>query len=340
MHGFMKEASEENIIELNKDLEPLIIQGSATRTRFFKTKFGDCYKPLQFVHFSDIHAVLDLWNRIVDFINYYQDYIDFGIHTGDYCGNNQDLYVDFYNYGTACDRPIYNCVGNHDMFKTREWIINTKESAYEKLFAPVNDESADVNFLKCDFSMSYYKDFPESNIRMIVLDLYNDLELQCEWLKKILDEAKEKGLCVVTAMHEPIGAVNNTYGVTFHTLNDYVSLCGKDASTPFEEIVADFIAQGGCHICNLSGHVHHDQFGLTDAGILNTSVPCATNWDGWCDGKRIRGTRTYDCFNVISIDTNLGLLKIVRVGNNRDHYLRSQRSLCFDYIHRTVIYND
>ena len=86
-----------NIVELNRDVEPLIVQGSASRTRFFKSKFDDKFKPLQFVHFSDVHAVLDLWNRMVEYVNYYKDYIDFAIHTGDYCGGNQEVYVDFYN---------------------------------------------------------------------------------------------------------------------------------------------------------------------------------------------------------------------------------------------------
>lgn len=330
----------DNIIELNRDMESLVIQGKATRTRFFQNKFEDKFKPLQFVHFSDIHAVLDLWNRIAEYINYYQDYIDFGIHTGDYCGNNQDLYVDCYNYGKKCDRPIYNCVGNHDTVKTPAWIPNTKASAHQLLFAPINDDSINVNFLECEYSMTYYKDFPESNIRMIVLDLYYDIDLQCEWLKNVLNDAKEKGLCVITAMHEPTGAVHNTYNVTFHTYNDYESLNGKNCTVPYESIIAEFIAQGGCHICNLAGHEHHDLFGLTDAGILNTVVPSATNWDGWCDGSRVRGTRTYDCFNIVSVDTNLGLLKLIRIGNNRDHYLRSQNSLCFDYKNRKVIYND
>ena len=97
-----------DIVKLNRDVEPLIIQGTATRTSFFNKKFNDKYKPLQFVHFSDIHAVLDLWNRMVEYINYYKDYIAFAVHTGDYCGGNQDLYVDFYDYGARCNRLIYN----------------------------------------------------------------------------------------------------------------------------------------------------------------------------------------------------------------------------------------
>ncbi len=330
----------DNVIELNRDMEPYIIQGSATRPVPFKSKFGDRFKPLQFVHFSDIHAVLDLWNRMVEYVNYYRNYIDFVIHTGDYCGNNQALYADFYNYGTQCDRPIYNCVGNHDTIITRKWVKNTKESTHKLLFAPMNDDSSNVNFLECDYSMTYYKDFPDSNIRLIVLDLYYDIELQCEWLKETLEDAKGKGMCVITAMHEPSGEIKDTFGVTFHTKNDYPSLVGIHKQQPFEPIIADFISQGGCHICNLVGHEHHDMFGLTDAGILNIVVQSATNWNGWCDGKRIRGTRTYDCFNVVSIDANLGLLKIARIGNNTDHFFRSQRALCYDYINKKIIYND
>lgn len=328
----------DNIIELNRDVEPLIIQGTSTRTNFFKAKFEDCFKPLQFIHFSDIHAVLDLWNRLVEYMNYYKDYIDFAIHTGDYCGGNQALHVDFYNYGERSERLIYNCVGNHDTYKTRKWIKNTKESVYDLLFASCS--AVDVNFLDCDYSMTYYKDFVDSNVRMIVLDLYYDTELQCSWLNDVLKDAVQKGICVITAMHEPSDFVNDTYGVTFHTKNDYLSLNGRQKKTPFEPIIADFINNGGCHICNLVGHEHHDLFGLTDSGVLNIAVPSATDWDGWCDGKRIKGTRTYDCFNVVSVDVNLGLLRIARVGNNRDNFFRSQRSLCFDYINKKVIYND
>ncbi|MFQ9147579.1 MAG: hypothetical protein ACLR5G_04660 [Eubacteriales bacterium] len=55
---------------------------------------------------------------------------------------------------------------------------------------------------------------------------------------------------------------------------------------------------------------------------------------------RVRGTRTYDCFNYMAVDVNMGLLKIVRVGNNRDIFMRSQRSLCYDYLNRKIIFND
>lgn len=328
----------DSIIELNRDVEPLIIQASATRTAFFRKKFPDRFRPIQFVHFSDIHARLDLWNRVVEYVNYYHDYIDFALHTGDYCGARQEEYVDFYNRGEQCVRNIYNCIGNHDTYTTTQWLKNTKESAHSLLFAP--SHGIDGTFMECDHSMTYYRDFPESNLRMIVLDLYYDIDLQCEWLRKILDDAREKELCVITAMHEPSDTVNDTFGVTFHSKNEYVALNGRVRTKEFEPIIADFIAAGGCHVCNFVGDEHHDLFGLTDSGVLNSAVPCATSWDGWSDGKRIPGTRTFDCFNVVSIDPDMGLLKLVRVGNNRDLFLRSQRSLCYDFINKKVIFND
>ncbi len=329
----------DNIIELNRDVETLIIQGSATRTKFFNQKFDDKFKPLQFVHSADVHARLDLWNRMIEYTNYYKDYIDFVIHTGDYCGGDQRSYVDFFGEGIKCERPVYTCVGNHDTVEVQSnWVKNTKESTYNLLFAPA--DLSGLNFLDCDYSMTYYKDFPESNVRLITLDLYYDIEIQKEWLKKVLDDALQNALCVVTAMHEASDHVNDSFGVTFHTRNDYVPIVGRLPQQPFESIIADFIAKGGCHICNLAGHEHHDLFGFTDSGILNTVVPSGTCWDGWCDSKRIEGTRSFDCFNVIGIDTNLGLLKITRVGNNRDHYLRSQRSLCYDYVNKKIIFND
>ena len=44
-----------------------------------------------------------------------------------------------------------------------------------------------------------------------------------------------------------------------------------------------------------------------------------------------------DRFNVIRIGANIGLFKIVRVGDNMDFCMRSRTALCFDYINKKVI---
>ena len=333
----------DDIIELNRDVEPFIIQGAATRTQAFKNvnpeKYPDKYKVLQFVHCSDMHFRRDCWERMVQYINHYSDYISFGIHTGDYCGNTQNSYTDFYTDCTKCVRPIFNCVGNHDtveMGTDGNRIPSTKGKTHALLFN--HTEDWDAVYCDCEHSMTYYRDFPESNIRLVVLDLYFDIDIQKNWLRKILDDAKENDYSVITAMHEPSGPMNNSFGVPFHTLNDYESILGRAKKQPFEDILVEFIADGGKYICNLAGHDHHDSFGFSDDGILNIIVECGTFWDGWCDGKRIKGTRTYDAFNVMSVDVNLGILKLVRVGNNVDHYLRIKRTLCYDYVNKKVIF--
>ena len=318
------------ILETNRDVEPFVIQAAATETPLLH----HCnFEPLTFVHFSDVHAVQELWNRIVEYINYYRDYIAFGLHTGDYCGDNQDQWNDLYAEGTPGVKPILNCVGNHDTIQGPQWQKTQKEDAWRRLFR--HTEDWDASFLDCPNSMSYYRDFPDSNVRLIVLDQYYDLEQQKQWLREQLNDAQQKGLWVITAMHEPTAEVVDTPGVTFHTLTKFGSL----GTSPFESVLSEFIAAGGNYICNFCGHEHHDLFGYTAGGVLNVAVECACDWVGWCDGKRVRGTKTYDCFNVVSVDADLHVLKLVRVGNNADYYLRKKQVLCYDYQKRNVIFN-
>ncbi|MBQ3591497.1 MAG: metallophosphoesterase, partial [Clostridia bacterium] len=178
----------EDIIELNRDVEPFIIQGAATRTAFFRNKpekYPDPYKVLQFVHCSDMHAVPDLWDRMVQYINHYSAYIAFAVHTGDYCGGSQEAYTDFYSACTRCVHPIYNCVGNHDTVNANG--PSSKKTAHDLLFNHKADWEA--VFCPVDNAMSYYKDFPESNIRLIVLDLYYDTWPARPWLLAVLEDA-------------------------------------------------------------------------------------------------------------------------------------------------------
>ena len=101
--------------------------------------------------------------------------------------------------------------------------------------------------------------------------------------------------------------------------------------------IEEFIKKGGNYVCNLAGHNHHDEFGLTQKGVLNVVVENANDWDKLGDANRVLGTKSYDCFNVVAVDTDMGLLKIVRIGSNVDHYLREKNYLCFDYINKKVI---
>lgn len=321
-----------SIIELNRDVESLVIQASTGRSKFFE----DAYKPLQFIHLTDVHARVELWTRMTQYMDHYRDYISFALHTGDYCNNCQRAYTDLYAAAVSKSGPVLNCVGNHDTYIDPAGQGSDKKTTHSLLFN--HTEGWDVNFMPGESSMTYYKDFPESNLRLVVLDCYYSEAEQLEWLFHVLEQAREKGLHVITAAHEPTAQVTQKMDVTFQTIEDFDRF-GSHIQYAFEKIIASFKQAGGIHVCHLAGHDHFDTFGYTDSGVLNVVASCATDWPHWCDGARVRGTKTYDCFNVVSVDVNLHQLKLVRVGNNADHYLRIKKALCFDYITGKVISN-
>ena len=318
-----------DILELNKDMEPYLIKSASSRSELFR----DDYEPLTFVHFSDVHAMLELWDRIVKYVNHYNEYISFALHTGDFCGGTQGTYRDFYRDGITPTRPFLNCVGNHD---TVDITGKKTEKAvtHDLLFSDTNGWDAEFFDIPC--SMTYSKDFPDSNLRLIVLDLYYHIEEQIKWLNEKLSDAKARGLHVITAMHEPSGRITTQMDTGFESLTDYESV-GEHTTEVFEDTIAEFINNGGHFICNLAGHTHHDRFGYTEKGVLNVVIESASDWAAWTDGPRTRETRLYDCFNVMTVDTVLGHIKLVRIGDNVDYMLRSKRTLCFDYVNKKII---
>lgn len=318
-----------NIVELNKNVEQYVLDTAG----------------VTFVHASDIHAMPVLWDRMVEYVNYYADNISFVLHTGDYCGGSQKVYADMYA-GKQCVRPIYNCVGNHDCFAgDGGWSLNEKSIAHSLLFN--HTEGWDVTYSDCPHSMSYYKDF--DGVRLIVLDDYYHIWETRVWLRTVLKEALEKGLHVITAQHEPTGYVQDTFGASFQTLDDFnakaraVELGRTDYAFDhrgrvlYEDVIAEFISLGGKFVCNLAGHDHVDEFGLTDKGVLNIAVQNGTSWDKLGDTVRVVGEKSEDCFNVMSVDTEKGQFTVIRIGANTDKYGRVRNMFTFDYINKTIL---
>lgn len=259
-------------------MESFVIQAVRPRAENLRKFYGDQAVPLAFVHASDMHNVPVLWQRMVEYVNYYNPYLAFILHTGDYCGGSQKLYTDMY-LEADCLRPIYHCPGNHDCEPGNGgWTLAPKESVHKLLYN--HTENWDVTFMDCQHSMSYYKDFPKNNLRLIVLDQYYDIWPTRRWLAAVLDEALAQNFHVITAMHEPTGYIQNTYGVKFHTLdsrrelNEAYELARTDydfdhrGRVLYEDVILDFIKKGGCFVCNLAGHEHTDLFGLSEKGRL------------------------------------------------------------------------
>lgn len=323
-----KITNEIEIIKLNKDIENALVQSSSK-------KRTDTNEVFTIVHASDIHGKQDLFNRVVEFTNYYISNLKLIINTGDYVYKGQENFIDLMSNAEINNVPLYNVIGNHDQYVSdSDRSQAPKSSTYANVITKTQRSWQGLNatYMPGDNSMTYYKDFANSKIRLIVLDDYYDIDTQATWLASRLEEAKTKGYAVITAKHEKTDNITTSIGC-FNSKDSYTGTY----DTTFETVIKSFIDAGGTYICNLCGHEHIDETGYTANGILNVVIECATDDTYWQNCKREKGTKTYDCFNIISVDTNQGLLKIVRVGDNTDIYMHDKKYLCYDYINKKII---
>ncbi len=331
----------DGIIKLNKDVEHLVLQAGKSRS----SRFSDTLTPLQFVYFTDVHSQKLAWERIVEYINYYEDYIQFAIHTGDYCGSYQSTSLNLYEIAKPENRIIYNAVGNHDTYKEYKSsgiVKATQEEIYNIVFP--DTQGWEASFGEEENATYYYKDFSESGIRLIVLDDQQWSDAQKNWLVGVLNDAKENNLSVITASHMLSGDITKRVDCTFTPTDNNSSFSYKGGNL-FEDVLVNFKNNGGTHIAHFCGHNHFDDIGYTKGGILNIQSECASGGslsgvsDDRLESVRIQGTKSYDCFNVVSIDVNTKRLKIVRIGCNSNASLLGKTVLCYDWKNEKVISN-
>ena len=336
---------DQSVSSLNSDREHLLY--SASQSCAPRLRGGSVDDPpgtaLGFIHFSDVHGTLISWKRLGAYLNQHTNLFSFALHTGDYVPSDQGNYNESVNnlYRLVqTDKPVLNCLGNHDVLLSDGVTKNPDPSAARSLlFADidnwgVNQPSDDV--------MYYYRDFDD--VRLIVLDQYYADSAEHTWLTNLLDDARISGKAVITASHTQTAPITHTIG----TFNDIDRPSANLIETNgFESAIKSFRDDGGTHICHLGGHWHWDVVGTTDNGILNILVECATIYGG---GHRndIRRTgvnkpegasRAYDCFNAVFVDTFTHTIRIIRIGSNTDNYLHPKNTMCIDYTTGNLISN-
>ena len=327
-----------SVEDMNTDVLSFVLSLPTTYPSQAKSAFSATSVPLTFIHFSDIHNKPALWKRIGEYADTYPTYLPFAIHTGDYVGDNQTSYTDLYNYYMP-SVPFLNCAGNHDTYANSSHTTASKQSVYEKLFNHTSNWG--VTFMSGDYSMTYYKDFPNSKIRLIVYDNYYDIDSQKTWIADKMTEAKSLGYSVVTASHQVTGKPADKIECSFQTLIPYDTAgIGSVLNTEFDAVIGAFINGGGKHIVHLCGHEHQDWFYKTSNGVLNCAIECATDDTLWTEGARVINTKTMDCFNAVGIDTDLGTIKVVRIGANSDCHNRAKNILSYDYVNGMVLANE
>lgn len=320
-----------DIIRLNGDKEYIV----ANMSRPPAGQTNPTLTPLEFIHFSDIHTYADNWSRLVEYMDFNQNYVEFAIHTGDYCGSYQYNYVDLYGVAKPKNSYILNVVGNHDWRLDNE-VMADRHATHDKLF---NDTTGwDVTFGSEQDAMYYYKDFTTSGIRLVVIDQYYWDSTESAWLDTVLESATDNDLAVVTAAHTQTGPITQL-DCTFGRIDDFSQI--EVATSAFATNILAFINAGGTHVCHLCGHWHHDEIGRDANGILNIVVEAASSNpnDSWRDTLRVNNLRSKDAFNVMAINVETGTFGIVRIGNSADHYGRNKNGLVYDYVNDKILAN-
>lgn len=291
--------------------------------------------PFNFLHISDIHQRPELWARAMKYTKRYSDVLEAVIHSGDTANAYYDQYTDLYNVANAGNLPIYNILGNHDVY-LKEGGKTTKANAYNRFLA--HRDNWNVTFMPGENSTAYFKDYADRKLRLIFLDNYYDVEAQTTWLEARLDEAKAAGYVVMTITHQVTGAPETKFETAFQTSIPLDTMgTGSVIDTAFDKVIGDWKKSGGKHVINICGHEHQDWFYKSKEGVVNFATECATDNNEWVEGRRTPETTGWDCFNVESVDTARGLFKIIRIGHNSDSINRPKNLLTYDYVNEKII---
>ena len=284
--------------------------------------------PVVLLWFSDIHSDKVQFKRIMQFYERYKTYMNGILCTGDMVF---DSLKDDYSYLENDLKKLMMTLGNHDIARTA-WNDQTvtAEEDYNIFIKPFAEAGLVDNFTpnKC----YWYKDYSAQKLRLIGLDALHWDNEQNKWLETSLNDAKNKGYSVVCANHF-FGGRNRTHIEC--AFDNVQKLSEGDASINAEApaTIQKFIDKGGDFVCWLSGHAHRDYvYYLTDyPKQIGFTIDCAMCSNGVTDEERENGTKSQDCFNLIAFDTTRKLIKIARIGSDRDSLLRKKDTICINY---------
>lgn len=276
---------------------------------------------------TDIHGDGDSFSRYLAYCKKYSQWIDGQIQLGDIVSDQFSDEIKFYKTKKA--ENVMMVLGNHDSHlrdgEPDTWRAAGNRASYDRYFAPnidkwgvVQPEGAAQNAY-----MFYYKDYPASKLRLVVLDCMFGFESQQKWFEQVLQQSLEDGYAVVAAQHIPTGEVIPEG--PFNSKDYPMYMGGFNSPTePLLFAIDNFIENGGEFVCWMHGDAHFDGAGRIKAHPkqLELTFENAGVYDYWNDSYRLRGEKCQDSFNIVAIDTYDKLVKVVRVGNNIDRHLQ------------------
>lgn len=302
---------------------------------------------LTLIHFSDVHGNYNSLRRLINFKNDMSESIDDAICTGDIVSAKFDDSLAFWTSSDGADK-ILTCVGNHDHYYTNSFdaaqLVPMADVA-EKFIDPFESEWGTITRpTGCTY---YYKDYA-AGYRLIVIDSIldsSDSAAEATWLTNTLADAKTNDLAVIIAMHYLPTTKLHVFDCQFSKYG----MDGDSGSISYqpnfacEEIVQDFIDDGGTFMCYLIGHLHKDLFGYIygypkqPCVMVTTSNPLRALQEINADMGREIGSKMQDAFNAVTFDKDNNIIKIIRVGADVDNVMRPRKAISYNITTGTLI---
>lgn len=294
-----------------------------------------------FLWFSDIHGDSENLERIMTVRNEFSDYISDTICTGDIVTSKNTEDISWWDEAGAEDVLI--SIGNHDCTNGSSDV--GKLASYNMWF---KDKISNWSVTQPSNAATngycyYHKDYAAASLRLICIDAVHWDSTQKTWFESVLADALSSDLSVVCLSHYVPGLANTGQAMMNTTFGQRSVFTGIIAgSGEPAQCVQTFKDNGGKFICWLCGHEHKDEaYKLKD--YPNQLVLCITL--AKCANisnisNRVKNTKSQDAFNFISFDTKNGIIKMCRIGDDLDVYMRRRKTVCIDYNAGNVLYNE
>ena len=297
-------------------------------------------ETLSILHFSDLHGDKSALYRIMNYAKMYGSNIADAICTGDMVPGEAEQIESWW------DENVLTCVGNHDTADyeggSYDWTALSMANRDAYYIAPFESNWGVTHTSGTSY---YYKDYTTQKVRLIVMDamLYvgntteTEAGTQTTWLEGLLADAITNNLHVLIAIHAPHGG-STAEECSFSKYGQGAMPTLADCNTPQTVIdtVSAKITSGLKFIGYIVGHTHQDNIwdAENDGKQLMYCVTCAavdTQDSQWANSDQFRDDQ-HDAFNLITVDTNNTLVKIIRGGGaDIDNHMRTRKAICFDY---------
>ncbi|MBP5289304.1 MAG: metallophosphoesterase [Clostridia bacterium] len=302
---------------------------------------------LTLMHITDPHGAAEELRRVVLYAGDMAGLFEDVLCTGDMVSRYFHRGYAFW-HEAGCD-PFLVCVGNHDALNDHDYNWDDRvpqKTLAATFFEPYVDKWGGVEYTP---GTTYFcKRYPAHKIDLVTVNTMledEDDPAQLAFVREKLDRARAEGCAVVIGTHDTAATEQTVVPSRFSCLDRPVEPpCGPGLRRHYQEAVDAFMNAGGEFICYLGGHGHRDYICFDPAFPRQFFFlgPAVDMWKGdrHGDADRKAGEKSQDAFNFVSFERASGTVKLIRVGADRDHFLRHRGVLCFDYKNGKILYED